>query len=114
MLNSKRWQDVRRQVWLRAGGLCERCKAEGIAAGVSGGYVTPGKDCHHVVPFESAKTIREAEQLCYDVNNVRLLCIPCHIAVHKEMGKSTKKNVIARQQQAFERWKDRILKMGTQ
>lgn len=113
MLNSKRWQEVRRQVWLRAGGLCEQCKAEGIAAGVPGGYVTPGKDCHHVVPFESAKTIREAEQLCYDVNNVRLLCIPCHIAVHKEMGKNTKQNILERQAQAFERWKDRILKMGT-
>ena len=75
---------VKRQVWQRASGLCERCKRDGIAErGVP--YITPGVDCHHKIPVESAKTEQEMERLAYDVNNIELLCIPCHIKTHQEM-----------------------------
>ena len=75
---------VKRQVWQRAEGLCERCKRDGIAErGVP--YITPGVDCHHIKPVESAKTEQEMERLAYDVNNIELLCIPCHIKTHQEM-----------------------------
>jgi len=84
LLNSKRWMKVKRQVWQRAEGLCERCKRDGIAErGVP--YITPGVDCHHKIPVESAKTEQEMERLAYDVNNIELLCIPCHIKTHQEM-----------------------------
>ena len=84
LLNSKRWMKVKRQVWQRAEGLCERCKRDGIAErGVP--YITPGVDCHHIKPVESAKTEQEMERLAYDVNNIELLCIPCHIKTHQEM-----------------------------
>ena len=84
LLNSKRWMKVKRQVWQRASGLCERCKRDGIAErGVP--YITPGVDCHHKIPVESAKTEQERERLAYDVNNIELLCIPCHIKTHQEM-----------------------------
>lgn len=84
LLNSKRWMKVKRQVWQRAEGLCERCKRDGIAErGVP--YITPGVDCHHKVPIESAKTEQEMERLAYDVSNIELLCIPCHIKTHQEM-----------------------------
>lgn len=84
LLNSKRWMKVKRQVWQRASGLCERCKRDGIAErGVP--YITPGVDCHHKIPVESAKTEQEMERLAYDVNNIELLCIPCHIKTHQEM-----------------------------
>ena len=79
LLNSKRWAEVKRQVWQRAGGLCERCKREG--------YITSGVDCHHKIPVESANPDdpKAMERLAYDVNNIELLCIPCHIKTHQEM-----------------------------
>jgi len=88
LLNSKRWHEVKRQVWQRAGGLCERCRREGIEAGVlPDGYVTPGVDCHHKIPVESANpdVPGEMARLAYDVNNIELLCINCHIKTHQEL-----------------------------
>ena len=84
LLNSKRWMKVKRQVWQRASGLCERCKRDGIAER-GAPYITPGVDCHHKIPVESAKTEQEMERLAYEVNNIELLCIPCHIKTHQEM-----------------------------
>ena len=100
MLNDKRWLQTKRVVWQRAQGLCEWCKRDG--------YIVAGVDCHHLVPFESAKTQAEMERLCYDPNNCVLLCIPCHVRVHKELGSKTKAKVKERRAQAFERWKDRF------
>ena len=94
LLNDKRWWGeggVKVQVWRRAGGLCEECAKEGI--------VTPGVDCHHVIPVETGRTIQEMERLAYDVNNVRLLCVPCHIKAHIELRSHTKENVQERNQQ---------------
>ena len=88
LLNSKRWHEVKRFVWQRAGGLCERCRREGIAAGVlPDGYITPGVDCHHKIPVESANPDdpKAMERLAYDVNNIELLCVPCHIKTHEEL-----------------------------
>lgn len=86
LLNAPQWSKVKAIVRARAGGLCERCKAEGIAErGVP--YITPGVDCHHIVPVESAKYkgIDAMRKLCYDVNNIQLLCVDCHIKTHREM-----------------------------
>ena len=79
LLNSKRWHDVKRFVWKRAGGLCERCKREG--------FITAGVDCHHKTPVESANPDdpKAMERLAYDVNNIELLCVPCHIKTHQEL-----------------------------
>ena len=108
MLNDKRWRDTKRIVWERAQGLCEWCKRDG--------YIVPGVDCHHIIPFESAKTQAEMERLCYDATgNVVLLCIPCHVKAHVELRSKTKEKVKERRQQSFERWKDRLLmKSGDQ
>ena len=100
LLNSKRWAEVKRFVWQRAGGLCERCRREGL--------IRAGVDCHHLVPFESAKTIAEAERLCYDPNNCVLLCIPCHQRAHKELMSKTKEKVKERREQRFSRWVDKM------
>ena len=100
MLNDKRWMEVKRIVWARAEGLCEWCKRDG--------YIRAGVDCHHIVPFESAKTTAEMERLCYDPNNCVLLCIPCHVRVHQELGSKTKAKVRERREQAFARWKDKM------
>ena len=85
LLNSKRWMEVKRVVWRRANGLCERCKAEG--------FIRAGVDCHHVIPVESAKTEIEMERLAYNPDNCRLLCVDCHIKTHQEMRSHTKEKV---------------------
>jgi len=79
LLNSRRWHDVKRMVWERAGGLCERCRREG--------FITAGVDCHHKVPVESANPDdpKAMERLAYDVSNIELLCVPCHIKTHQEL-----------------------------
>ena len=101
MLNDKRWIETKRVVWQRAEGLCEWCKRDG--------YIVPGVDCHHIIPFESAKTQAEMERLCYDADhNVVLLCVACHQRAHKELMSKTKAKVKERRAQAFERWKSRL------
>ena len=105
LLNSPRWAEVKRIVWQRAGGLCERCRREGIEAGVlPDGWITPGVDCHHKIPVESAKTEEEMERLAYDVNNIELLCIPCHIKTHQEMRSHTKEKVTENKARARRRF----------
>ena len=100
MLNDKRWMLTKRIVCARAEGLCEWCKREG--------YISAGRDCHHIIPFESAKTEAEMERLCYDPSNCVLLCIPCHVKAHKELGSKTKEAVKARRDERFERWKKHL------
>lgn len=103
LLNSKRWKELRRQ-YLQAHPLCERCEAEG--------YVRSAVDLHHVVPVETGKTQQEMERLAFDIHNLRALCIPCHIATHKEMGKGTKDNRKEREEQRQARWMERIRAMS--
>lgn len=103
LLNSKRWKELRRQ-YLQAHPLCERCEAEG--------YVRSSVDLHHVVPVETGKTQQEMERLAFDIHNLRALCIPCHIATHKEMGKGSKDNRKEREEQRQARWLDRIRAMS--
>ena len=97
LLNSPRWVEVKRIVWQRTGGLCERCREEGIAAGVlPDGYIRSGVDCHHIRPVEGAKTLEGPDGMiarCYDPNNIRLLCVACHIKTHQEMRSHTKEKV---------------------
>ena len=100
MLNDKRWPATKRIVWQRAEGLCEWCKRDG--------RLVPGKDCHHIIPFESAKTQAEMERLCYDPNNCVLLCINHHVQAHQELSSKTKAKVQERRTERFERWKDKM------
>ena len=105
LLNSKRWQEVKRIVWQRTNGLCEECLKQGI--------VRAGVDCHHIVPVETATTPQEMERLCFDVNNVRLLCIACHSAIHKGMGKGTRKLAVERAKQRQDRWAEGLMSRFT-
>ena len=105
LLNNKRWQEVKRIVWQRTNGLCEECMKQGI--------VRAGVDCHHIVPVETATTPQEMERLCFDVNNVRLLCIACHSAIHKGMGKGTRKLAIERAKQRQDRWAEGLMNRFT-
>ena len=96
LLNSRRWKELR--AWkLRTTPLCEQCKEEG--------FFRSAIDCHHIVPVESARTQEEMERICFDPANLRALCIPCHMKVHKEMGKGTRLLTMERKSDALERWK---------
>ena len=96
LLNSKRWMEVKRVVWRRADGLCERCREEG--------FIRAGVDCHHVIPVESAKTEQEMERLAYNPDNCRLLCVDCHIKTHQEMRSHTKEKVAENKARARQRF----------
>ena len=97
LLNAPQWAKVKAIVKARAGGLCERCKAEG--------YITPGVDCHHIVPVESGKTLAEMERLCYDWrNNIQLLCVPCHIKTHAEQRSHSKEAHKQRENDRLSQW----------
>lgn len=76
LLNSKEWQELRMWKIRECGGLCERCKKEG--------YITAAKIVHHIVPVESVEEERMAE-VCFNKNNLMLLCRDCHHKVHEEM-----------------------------
>ena len=104
LLNAPQWAKVKAIVKARAGGLCERCKAEGIAErGVP--YITPGVDCHHIVPVESGKTLAEMERLCYDwQHNIQLLCVPCHIKTHAEQRSHSKEAHKQRENDRLSQW----------
>ena len=103
LLNAPQWAKVKTIVKARAGGLCERCKHDGIAErGVP--YITPGVDCHHIIPVESGKTLAEMERLCYDTHNIQLLCVPCHIKTHAEMRSHSKEAHKQRENDRLSQW----------
>lgn len=102
LLNSARWQTVKRIVWQRANGLCERCLEEGITTGREQGQL----DCHHIIPVESGRTEAEMEKLCYDPNNIRLLCVACHIKTHAEERSHSKEKVRENKARARERFRE--------
>ena len=103
MFNDKRWPGIKAFVWTRDGGLCRVCKREGIDAGVNGGYIKSGFACHHVIPFESAKTKAEMERLFFDTNNIILVCKDCHAKIHREMKSHTKEKVAENKRRVADR-----------
>lgn len=103
MFNDKRWPAIKAFVWQRDGGLCRVCKREGIEAGVDDGYIKSGFACHHVIPFESAKSKAEMERLFFDVNNIILVCKDCHAKIHREMGSHKKDKVAENKRRGAER-----------
>ena len=106
LLNARQWWETKAIVWQRAKGLCEECYEQGIRErGIP--YITPGVDCHHIVPVETAKTLYDMERLCYDPNNCRLLCVEHHRQVHTELGSQTKEGHLKAEADRLDRWLDR-------
>ena len=83
------------------------CKREGQEAGVEDGYIKSGFACHHVIPFESARSQAEMERLFFDVNNIILVCKDCHAKIHREMKSHTKEKVAERKAQRRSRFLER-------
>jgi 5-methylcytosine-specific restriction endonuclease McrA len=107
LYNSKEWQEIKRYTFQRTGGLCERCIEEGRAAGIPEGYITPGVDCHHIVPWETGRAMEEVKRLFFDRNNIRLLCIPCHIKTHQELRSHDAETIKERKAIKRERFMER-------
>lgn len=82
LINTMRWQLLRRDI-LTEHPLCERCEKEG--------RITPAKEVHHRRPVYSWLTYPEKEKLMYDPSNLCALCHECHVTVHKELGKNSRK-----------------------
>ena len=91
LLNTKEWHELRARKIAECQGLCERCRREGIEAGVPGGYITPAKTVHHIQPVEGvtddpADTLLDRMKArCFDYNSLILLCSDCHHKTHEEM-----------------------------
>ena len=100
LLNRKKWFITKDFVWKRAQGCCELCRKEGIVTG----SMQSTLDCHHIIPVESGRTFTEMERLCYDVNNIQLLCVKHHIQVHQEMLSHTKEKVKENKERARRRF----------
>ena len=90
---------MKRIVWRRTGGLCERCKREG--------FITAGVDCHHIKPVEGAHTVEGPDGMkarAYNPENIELLCVACHIKTHQEMYSHTKEKVAENKARARSRF----------
>ncbi len=108
LLNSRRWRELRALKMRSVDGLCERCREEGIAAGIPGGYITPAVDVHHIVPVETGRTQAEMEHLCYcDLSGLRALCIKCHSKTHDELRSRSREAHQERADQELQRWKEK-------
>ncbi len=107
--NSREWQQLRIRKIQAENGLCEMCKAEGKAAGVKDGYVTPANIVHHIHPIEDSTSKAEMRKWAFMWENLMLVCQSCHAKIHKEQKSHTKEAVKARAEQRHERWKDNIM-----
>ena len=109
--NSREWKELR-LAKLRAQPLCEKCKADGIAAGVPGGWIRAAHCVHHIVPIETATTKEEMRRLALDcgLNGLMSLCDECHHKIHMEMKSFTRQVVKERADARQARWVDGITK----
>lgn len=99
LLNSKRWKELRVSM-LQLHPLCQECLKHNV--------VRSAVDCHHIVPISASMTNAEMERLAFDPSNIACLCVPCHVKVHKDMGKGTKANRKERAAQRMSRWSEAI------
>ncbi len=68
MYASGEWRRLRRKVYARAGGICERCGSTELL------------HMHHVKPWAEYPEFR------LTIENIELLCRPCHIDEHRKGG----------------------------
>ena len=105
--NSREWRLLRDQK-RTATPYCEKCRADGIAAGVLPfGYVTPVQVIHHIVPIETARDYESMRALALRYDNLQSLCFQCHSDIHKAMASRTKEGHKRAVDAALERWKQR-------
>ena len=72
-----KWKRLRQVILDRDNGLCQHC--------LRGGRTNGGNHVHHIKPWLEGKNDAERERLFYDVDNLEVVCEPCHIEIHKEL-----------------------------
>ena len=110
--NSREWKELRRAK-LRAQPLCEKCLADGRAAGVAGGWIRSAHCVHHITPIETAATMEEMRRLAFNPANLMSLCDDCHHKIHEEIRSFDPANVKARAEARQARWADNIVNKFT-
>ena len=106
--NSREWKELRRAK-LMAQPLCEKCLADGRAAGVAGGWIRSAHCVHHITPIETAATMEEMRRLAFNPANLMSLCDECHHKIHEEMRSFDPANVKARAAARQDRWADNLI-----
>lgn len=76
---STQWQKCRELCIQRAGGLCERCKEQGL--------INPAVVAHHKTPI-TLENINDP-RITLNLDNLMALCVDCHAAVHKRKKRYT-------------------------
>ena len=106
--NSREWKELRRAKLMEQP-LCEKCLADGRAAGVAGGWIRSAHCVHHITPIETAATMEEMRRLAFNPANLMSLCDECHHKIHEEMRSFDPANVKARAEARQARWADNIV-----
>ena len=107
--NSREWKQLR-AAKLKQTPYCEKCRADGLAAGVKPfGYVRAAHCVHHVMPIETATTKEEMKRLAYNPANLMALCDDCHHKIHEQMRSFDMASVRARAEARQARWADTIV-----
>lgn len=100
--NSREWKELR-LLKLRTQPLCERCKEKGL--------LRSARTVHHIVPIETAHTLKDMRRLALDcgLGGLMSLCYKCHAEIHKEVRSHSKEAVKQREADRHERWRDRMI-----
>lgn len=82
LIQSRRWRLLRNS-HLSAHPLCERC--------LELDRLRSATEVHHIDPIENGHGVAEKTRRAFDPTNLKSLCHECHVQVHKEMFKGTKR-----------------------
>lgn len=81
MIQSVRWQRLRKEK-IKMNPLCQDCLEAGI--------YTPAQEVHHITPCETARSVRQMEELMFSLGNLRSLCHECHVLTHRRLASHSK------------------------
>lgn len=100
LINCAKWRHLR---WaqLKNSPICQLCE--------KAGKTTPANEVHHIIPVESADSVKQMERLAYDKLNLMSLCHDCHVAIHAEAFNRTKEAVKANNECKTKRFIDKYL-----
>ena len=96
LIGSPRWRALR-NAYMSEHPQCEECLSRGIYRAAN---------CvHHIIPCETARSVKEMELLMFSASNLRALCLQCHSELHASERSHSKEAHEARQADALQRFK---------